>query len=100
MQRSATAIPKLKPMTVEEWGDLDEDIEGELVDGLLEEEEMATFLHELVVMWLARVLGPWARRRHAHIAGSEAKIAVGSRRGRKPDLSIYLRGKPPALADR
>ncbi len=86
-------------MTVEEWGDLDEDIEGELVDGLLEEEEMATFLHELVVMWLARVLGAWARRRQGYIAGSEAKIAVGSRRGRKPDLSIYLRGKAPALAD-
>jgi Uma2 family endonuclease len=99
MPRSATALPKLKPMTIEEWGDLDEDIEGELVDGILEEEEMATFLHELVVMWLARILGAWARRRQAYIAGSEAKIAVGSRRGRKPDLSIYLRGKAPALAD-
>jgi len=86
-------------MTVEEWGDLDEDIEGELVDGILEEEEMATFLHELVVMWLARILGAWARRRQAYVAGSEAKIAVGSRRGRKPDLSVYLRGKAPALGD-
>lgn len=99
MPRSATALRKLKPMTVEEWGDLDEDIEGELVDGVLEEEEMATFLHELVVMWLARILGAWARRRRAYVAGSEAKIAVGSRRGRKPDLSMYLRGKAPALAD-
>ena len=86
-------------MTLEEWGILDEDIEGELVDGLLEEEEMATFLHELVVMWLARALGSWVRRRQGYIAGSEAKIAVGSRRGRKPDLSIYLRGRAPALTD-
>jgi Uma2 family endonuclease len=86
-------------MTVEQWGDLDEDIEGELVDGLLEDEEMATFLHELVVMWLARVLGAWARRRRAYVAGSEAKIAVGARRGRKPDLSVYLRGRAPGLAD-
>ena len=86
-------------MTLEEWGSLDEDIEGELVDGVLEEEERATFLHELVVMWLARMLGSWVRRRRGHIAGSEAKIAVGSRRGRKPDLSIYLRGGAPALAD-
>lgn len=39
------------------------------------------------------------RRRQGHIAGSEAKIAVGSRRGRKPDLSIYLRGNVPALGD-
>jgi Uma2 family endonuclease len=89
----------LQPMTLTEWGDLDEDIEGELVDGLLEEEEMATFLHEIVVMWLARTLGAWAHRRRAYVAGSEAKIAVGVRRGRKPDLSVYLRGKTPALAD-
>src|SRR2546426_5824720 len=99
MPRSATAFPKLKPMRVEEWGDLDDDIEGELVDGLLEEEEMATFLHELVVMWLARILGAWVRRRHGYVTGSEAKIAVGARRGRKPDLSVYLRGKAPALTD-
>ena len=86
-------------MTLEEWGNLDEDVEGELVDGLLEEEEMATFLHELVVMWLARALGAWARRRQGYVAGSEAKIAVGTRRGRKPDLSVYLRGRAPAPAD-
>jgi Uma2 family endonuclease len=86
-------------MTVEEWGDLDEDIEGELVDGILEEEEMATFLHEIVVMWLAQALRAWVRQRHGYVAGSEAKIAVGPRRGRKPDLSVYLRGKAPALAD-
>ena len=86
-------------MTVEEWGALDEDIEGELVDGILEEEEMATFLHEIVVMWLAQTLRSWVRRRHGYVAGSEAKIAVGPRRGRKPDLSVYLRGKAPALAD-
>jgi len=86
-------------MTVEEWGELDEDIEGELVDGLLEEEETATFLHEIVVMWLAQALRSWVRRRHGYVAGSEAKIALGPRRGRKSDLSVYLRGKAPALAD-
>jgi len=86
-------------MTLEEWAGLDEDIEGELVDGLLEEEEMATFLHEIVVMWLAHALRPWIRRRHGYVAGPVAKIAVGPRRGRKPDLSVYLRGQAPALAD-
>jgi Uma2 family endonuclease len=85
-------------MTVEEWGDLDEDIEGELVDGLLEEEEMATFLHEIVVMWLAHALRVWVRRRQGYVAGSEAKIAIGARQGRKPDLSVYLRGHAPAPA--
>jgi Uma2 family endonuclease len=86
-------------MTVEEWGDLDEDIEGELVDGFLEEEEMANFLHEIVAMWLARIVGAWVRRRRGYLTGSEAKIAIGPRRGRKPDLSVYLRGKTPALLD-
>jgi Uma2 family endonuclease len=86
-------------MTVEEWGDLDEDIEGELVDGFLEQEEMATFLHEIVVTWLTHVLRVWVRRRHGYVAGSEAKIAVGPRRGRKPDLSVFLRGQVPAPAD-
>ncbi|HVO24245.1 MAG TPA: Uma2 family endonuclease [Candidatus Margulisiibacteriota bacterium] len=99
MPRSATLLPQLKPMTVEEWGALDEDVEGELVDGVLEEEEMATFLHELVVMWLARILGTWARQRRGFVAGSEAKIVVGPRRGRKPDVSVYLRGTAPALMD-
>src|SRR6266404_2032173 len=99
MARSVIALPRLKQMTLKEWGNLDEDIEGELVDGVLEEEEMATFLHEIVVMWLAQALRSWARRRHGYVAGSEAKVAVGPRRGRKPDLSVYLRGKAPALAD-
>jgi Uma2 family endonuclease len=50
-------------------------------------------------MWLASALRAWVRPRHGYVAGSQAKIAVGERRGRKPDLSIYLRGKTPALAD-
>jgi Uma2 family endonuclease len=86
-------------MTLEEWGNLDEDIEGELVDGLLEEEEVATFLHEIVVAWLTSTLRAWVRPRHGYVAVSEAKIVVGERRGRKPDVSVYLRGKIPALTD-
>jgi Uma2 family endonuclease len=60
---------------------------------------MANFLHEIVAMWLARIVGAWVRRRHGYVTGSEAKIAIGPRRGRKPDLSVYLRGKTPALLD-
>ena len=86
-------------MTLEEWADLDEDVEGELVDGMLEEEEMPTFLHELVVMWMAAALRSWARRRRGFVVGSEAKLAVGPRRGRKPDLSLFLPGALPALPD-
>ena len=85
-------------MTLEEWAALDEEVEGELVDGILEEEEMPTFLHEIVVAWLIATLRAWARRRRGVVASSETKIAVGPR-GRKPDVSVYLRGRVPPLVD-
>ena len=86
-------------MTLEEWANLDDDVEGELVDGVLEEEEMPTFLHEVIVGWLIEVLRRWARRRRGRVAASEAKIAVGPRRGRKPDVSVYVPGQMPQPAD-
>jgi Uma2 family endonuclease len=86
-------------MSLAEWADLDEDVEGELVDGILEEEEMATFLHEIVVGWLMATLRTWARRRGGFVGGSEMKLAVGPRRGRKPDLCVFLRGAAPKLLD-
>jgi Uma2 family endonuclease len=84
-------------MTLEQWSNLDEDVEGELVDGFLEEEEMPSLLHELVVSWLIRALYDWAQRRGGWVASSETKIAVGPRRGRKPDVSVYLKGGKPSL---
>src|SRR5437899_1377209 len=94
MRRAATAAERPRLMTLEEWAALDDDVEGELVDGILEEEEMPTVLHELIVTWLTTALRRWASRRRGFLLGSEAKIAVGPRRGRKPDLSVFL---PPAL---
>src|SRR5437899_7773672 len=99
MRRGVATSERSKTMTLEEWAALDEDVEGELVDGMLEEEEMPTFLHELVEMWLAAALRSWARRRRGFVVGSEAKLAVGPRRGRKPDLSLFLPGALPALPD-
>jgi len=86
-------------MTLAEWAALDEDIEGELVDGVLEEEEMPTILHELVVAWMLTVLRRWARRRGGFVVGSEVKIAVGPRRGRKPDIAVFLPPSLPAPSD-
>ncbi len=88
-------------MTLEEWAALDEDEPGELVDGLLEEEEAPTFLHEAVVAReLLRTLGSWAAPRGGWVFGSEAKYAVRPRRGRKPDVSVYLPGaKLPAAGE-
>jgi Uma2 family endonuclease len=98
MQRSGTA-ERAKSMTLAAWAALDADVEGELVDGVLEEEEMPTVLHELIVAWLISALGRWARRHGGWVAGSETKIAVGPRRGRKPDISVYRKGRMPGLHD-
>jgi Uma2 family endonuclease len=99
MRRGTAASERPKLMTLEEWAELDDEIEGELVDGVLEEEEMPSFLHEVIVMWLASALRNWARRRGGFVVGSETKLAVGPRRGRKPDVTVLLPGKMPALLD-
>lgn len=85
-------------LSLDEWFELPEDEPGELVDGRLEEEEVPDYLHELLVMMLGSVLHNWIFSQGGLVAGSDAKFAVGSRRGRKPDLSVYLPGdrRPPA----
>jgi Uma2 family endonuclease len=98
--RSANA--KLRPMTemtLEEWADLPEDEEGELVDGRLEEEEVPSFIHEEVVMWLAMALRAWLLPIGGWVFGSEAKYAVRKRSGRKPDVAVYLPGRRPEGAN-
>jgi Uma2 family endonuclease len=89
------ATPEL---SLDEWFDLPEDQSGELVEGRLEEEEVPDYLHELLVSLLIQALGPWITPRGGLVAGSDAKFAVSSRRGRKPDLTVYLPGsrRPPA----
>lgn len=89
------AAKKLQLLTLAQWGDLDEDEEGELVDGVLEAEEMPTWLHEMIVKCFHRHLDAWAVRHDAEVAGSELKIAVGPRSGRKPDLSVFARADVP-----
>jgi Uma2 family endonuclease len=85
-------------LSLDEWFDLPEDQPGELVAGQLEEEEAPDYLHELLVALLGGILGSWISPQGGLVAGSNAKFAVGSGRGRKPDLTIYLPGgrRPPA----
>jgi Uma2 family endonuclease len=82
-------------MTVNEWASLEEDVQGELVDGVLVEEEMTSVLHERVVMWLALRLGPYFEAHGGLALGSGVKLAVRPRRGRIADLVCYDRGKKP-----
>jgi len=82
-------------MTIEDWAALPEDTEGELVDGRLVEEEMPDAIHESIVMELALRLSAWARPGDGRVYGSELKLRISARRGRKPDLSLYLDGRRP-----
>jgi len=99
MSRPAAKLERPHLMTLAAWAALDDEVEGELVDGVLEEEEMPSFLHEMIVGWLIEVLRGWARRRGGRVAASEAKIAVGPRRGRKPDVSVYVQSRMPRPTD-
>lgn len=81
-------------LTVRQWAELPEDTEGELVDGRLVEEEMPTREHEQAVAWLCTRLLTFLEDRGGSVLTSDHKYGVGPRRGRKPDLSVVLPGRP------
>jgi Uma2 family endonuclease len=84
-------------MTLAQWGELGEDVPGELVNERLVEEEEVGYLHEVVVAWLIRTLGSWLAPRGGFVGASDARFAVSRTKGRKPDLSVYFPGRrPPA----
>ncbi len=97
MTQRATTADQPRRMSLEEWALLSEDEPGELVDGLLEEEEVPGYVHEMVVAWLIQVLRVWGVPLGALVAVSGAKFGVGPRRGRMPDVTVYLPGarRPP-----
>lgn len=79
-----------QPLSVEEWEQMDEDAPGELVDGVLREEEVADSPHEVIVSALLYVLLTWAREGNRRVLASETKYALSKHRGRKPDISVFL----------
>lgn len=79
-------------LSLDGWAALPDDEGGEFVDGRIEEEEVADAIHELAVLWLGSLLVQWLRGHGGFVLGSDAKLAVTSSRGRKPDLSVYLPG--------
>ncbi len=82
-------------MTLEEWSRLPEDESGELVDGRLVEEEMTDYVHEVIVSWLIATLRAWLAPQGGFVGGSDARFAVASTRGRKPDVTAYLPPRRP-----
>lgn len=85
-------------MSIAEWAALPEEEPGELVDGILVEEEVTDFAHDLAVSWLMHLLRLWLGPGRGFVAGSDAKYAIGEARGRRPDVAVYLPGdrRPPA----
>jgi Uma2 family endonuclease len=81
-------------LSLREWLALAEDEPGELVDGRLEEEEVADAIHELAVSWLIAVLRAWLGGR-GFVLASEVKLAISATRGRKADVVVYLPESPP-----
>ena len=57
VEAEAALVPR--QLSAEEWLALDEDEEGEWVDGWLTEEEGPDFAHELTVTWLVHVMRSW-----------------------------------------
>ena len=84
-------------LSLADWAALPEDEPGELVDAHLVEEEVPDSIHEIIVMFLGEAFRGWLRGKGGIVMGSEAKFALHARRGRKPDVSVYLPGtrKPP-----
>jgi Uma2 family endonuclease len=91
MQPAVAAVAR---MTVQGWAALPEDEQGELSDGLLEEEEVPDLTHETAVLWLGALLRAWVVALGGFAFGSEVKYALSSLRGRKPDLSVFFPGRP------
>ena len=91
-------VPAGRALSLTEWAALPEDAPGEWVDGRLVDEEMTDYLHEVVVAVLVRIFGTWLQGKGGFVGGSDARFAISPRRGRKPDISVYLPGGriPPA----
>jgi len=81
-------------LSLAEWFALPDEERGELVAGRLAEEEVPSYVHEILVILLGSLLRAWVVPRGGFVGGSEAKLAVGPKQGRRPDLTVYLAGTP------
>lgn len=85
----STSTEPQRLYSVEDWENLDEDDDRELVDGVLVESEMVDVVHETVVVGLLRALDVYFRPRGGAVYPAGLKFVVGARRGRIPDLSAF-----------
>ena len=90
MERVLPSSPMLgSPLTIDQWAALDEDDSRELVDGRLEEAEVPSVVHEVIVAWLFVRLEAYFRARRGRALVSGIKLAIGPRRGRLADIVCF-----------
>jgi len=92
------ADPSARTMTLAEWADLDEDEPGELVNGLLVEDEERGAERDIVGAWLIWILRSWLASVNVgggFVGASDTRFGVSPVRGRKPDAYVYLAGRRP-----
>lgn len=82
------------PIRVEQWAELPDDDDRELVDGRLAPQEMPSTVHDAVVTFVMQLLFHWAQANGARVFGSGLKFAMSPIKGRLPDLSVFLAGAP------
>lgn len=95
MREQSTLERNLRPLALAEWGDLDEDEPGELVDGYLVEEEEVGAEHDIAGAWLIWLFQSWLAPRGGFVGMSDTRFGVSRSRGRKPDIYVYLPGRKP-----
>jgi Uma2 family endonuclease len=87
----AKRLQTVSRMTLKEWGELPEDADVELVDGVLVDDEVTTETHDLIASYVAAVFWDFVKARGG-VAIVERKYGVGRYTGRKPDVSVFLPG--------
>ena len=80
-------------MTLKEWGELPDEVPGELVDGVLEEDEVTTEAHDALAGFLYAFFFNWVFPKGGIAFMEPRKYAVSRSRGRKPDVSVFLPGR-------
>jgi Uma2 family endonuclease len=82
-------------LSLDAWGSLDEDDSRELVEGRLEDDEVPSAIHEIVVRWILVLLDAHFRSHGGFVFGSGIKLAVRAQTGRLPDVVCYAAGRRP-----
>lgn len=82
-------------MTVEEWGALDEEVLGELVDGRLVDEEEGSLVDAVHTAPSIVAVSDCPGGVPRIVLASGVKFVIGPRTGRRADGSIYFAGGQP-----